>query len=454
MDNLLYKPQKAHDIFTEEQHKAATHYAARYAAFINKAKTERRAVNESIKRANAAGFAPYKFGDKLQIGGKYYYNNRGKALYLFTVGTENPENGARITAAHNDVPRIDLKPRPLYEEDGIGYFKTQYYGGIKKYQWMALPLALHGVIVKANGESVDVCIGEDESDPVFYMTDLLPHLGANQSQKTLGSAFPAESLNVIVGTLPDADAGEDKVKTAIMKLLNEKYGIIEADFISAELSLVPAQKARDIGLDRSLLGGYGHDDLVCTYPILTALLDCQDNIKTKIAVLSDKEETGSNGNTGMQCSALLDIMAEIAAVHGANLSAMKAASKALSADVNAAYDPVYADVYDKRNSCFLHGGVVLTKYTGSGGKGGTSDASAEFMGYVRNLFDKAGILWQTGTLGKVDQGGGGTVAKFIAELNIDTVDIGVPVLSMHAPFECIAKTDLYMTYLALSAFMV
>lgn len=420
--------------------------------FLDAAKTEREAVKAGVAYAEAHGFKPYALGDAVEKGGKYYYNNRGKALYLFRIGSESLENGIRISASHIDSPRLDLKPRPVYEDSGLGYMKTHYYGGIKKYQWVATPLALHGVIVKKDGSSVNVCVGEKDDDPIFYISDLLPHLSKDQNAKSMSAGIPGEKLNVIVGTEPLEGADGDAVKLNVLRLLDERYGITEADFLSAELCFVPAAKAKEVGFDRSLIGGYGHDDRVCSYPALTAIIEAEGSVHTVMAILADKEEVGSGGNTGMQSGIFLDIMEELSNAMGANFRKVKAASKCLSADVNAAYDPNFAEVYERRNSCTVGGGVVLTKYTGSGGKSGTNDASAEFVGFVRGIFDEEKVVWQTGELGKVDQGGGGTVAIYISTKNIDVVDLGVPVLSMHSPYECISKADLYMTHRAFLAF--
>ncbi|MBR6708521.1 MAG: aminopeptidase, partial [Clostridia bacterium] len=355
--------------------------------------------------------------------------------------------------AHIDSPRLDLKQCPLYEDSGMGFFKTHYYGGIKKYQWTAIPLALHGVVIRADGSSVTVTVGEDEGDPVFYVNDILPHLGAEQGKRTLSEAIPGEKLNILIGSRPFADTkAATPIKLNLMKILNEKYGITETDFFSAELTAVPAYKARDIGFDRSMLGAYGHDDRVCAYPALKAIIDCADPTHTLLCILADKEETGSDGNTGMQNSLMCDLIDEIARARGGNVNLVRANSKCLSADVSAAYDPNFAEVFEKRNSSLMGYGVVLTKFTGARGKNSTSDASAEYVGWIRACMAKEKVVWQAGELGKVDAGGGGTVAKYIANQNIDTVDLGVPVISMHAPFEVIAKVDLYEAYRAFSAF--
>jgi aspartyl aminopeptidase len=368
------------------------------------------------------------------------------------IGTEGIENGVYFAASHIDSPRVDLKAHPLYETDGLGYLKTHYYGGIKKYQWTAIPLALHGSVVKADGSIVDIVIGEDDSDPVFYIDDLLPHLAANQMSKPAKDVIAGEQLNILSGSRPFEKELPEGVKLNIMKILNDKYGMTEADFISAEISAVPTFKARDIGFDRSLIGSYGHDDRVCAYPSLTALMEVKDPKHTIMAILADKEEVGSDGNTGMQSNMYYDIITDLANTFGVSDIVVRANSKCLSSDVNAAFDPNFPEVSEKRNSCFVNNGVVITKYTGAKGKSGTNDASAEFAGYIRNVLDANGVIWQTSELGKIDQGGGGTVAKYIAKYNIDVIDLGVPVLSMHAPYEVVSKTDVYMVHKALVAF--
>lgn len=457
-EELFYKKKNAFETRTQEDLAAAKEYAKNYAEWLDKSKTEREAVVASIAMLEKEGYREYNLGDKISVGDKLYLNNRGKGLFAFKVGTESIENGVRICAAHIDSPRIDLKQHPLFENDGVAYFKTHYYGGIRKYQWATLPLALHGVVTKADGTNVEIRIGDEAGDPVFCITDLLPHLARNQNASSLGAAFSGECLNVVLGSSPyfEEDGkitpADEKVKLNIMIMLNEKYGINESDFMSAELSIVPAQNSADVGMDRWLIGAYGHDDRVCSYPALTALVETADSAHTCMAVLADKEETGSDGVSGMQCCLLFDIIDEIAKNLGGNTNVVRMNSKCLSADVTACYDPNYPEVYERRNSALLHCGVGLSKYTGSGGKGGTNDASAELVAFVRNIFDEAGVIWQTAELGKVDQGGGGTVAKYIANHNIETVDIGVPVLSMHAPFEIISKADLYEAHRAFAAF--
>ena len=454
-EKLTYKKKNFFEEADQAKIDAAYDYAVGYMKYIDDSKTEREAVKASIAYAEDKGFTEYRLGDKISVGDKKYYNNHGKSLVLFKIGKEDiGVNGIRILASHIDAPRLDVKQNPLYEDSGMAFLKTHYYGGIKKYQWTATPLALHGTVILADGSSVDVCIGEDDADPVFYINDLLPHLAREQVTKPLATAIDGETLNVVIGGFPFKDEDvKNKVKLSVLAKLNEKYGMIESDFLSAELSLVPAFKARDIGLDRALIGAYGHDDRVCSYPALTAICnDCGDQ-KTSMVVLADKEEIGSEGNTGMQCGVYEDIINEIAHAMGKNPAIVRRNSKCLSADVTACYDPNFAGVYEKRNSSMLSCGTAICKFTGSGGKGGSSDASAELVGFVRKLFDDNGIFWQTAELGRVDAGGGGTVAKFVAKLNIDVIDIGVPVISMHAPYELISKADLYSTYEAFAIFI-
>ena len=451
---LAYKRTNFYEKSDEATIKAAYDYAPGYMQYLDAAKTEREAVTVSIAMAEAEGYIPYTFGMPLTAGGKYYYNNRGRNLYLFRIGSEPINNGMRIIASHIDVPRIDVKQCPLYEDGGMAFFKTHYYGGIRKYQWVTIPLALHGVVVKADGTVVNVCIGEDPSDPVIYINDLLPHLGRDQSSRPLGSAIPAESLNLLMGTRPyPGGEGGNAIRLNILSILNEKYGITEEDFLSADLSAVPAAKARDVGLDRSLIGAYGHDDRVCAYPSMTALFGTDDSAHTAIVILADKEEIGSEGNTGLQCDLLIDIMQEITAAMGGHFNTVKINSKCLSSDVSACFDPNFPEVFERRNASMLNCGVAMSKYTGSGGKSGTNDAPAEFIAWIRKIMAEAGVIWQTGELGKTDVGGGGTVAKYIANHNIETVDLGVPVIAMHAPYEIVSKADLYTAHQAFVAFL-
>jgi aspartyl aminopeptidase len=452
---LSYKKKNVYEEADASKIKEIFDYAEGYKSYLDAAKTEREAVEASIEMAKRAGYQSYTIGEPLKVGDKKYLNNRGRSLILFSVGEESLEkNGIRILASHIDSPRLDLKQIPLYEDGGMAFFKTHYYGGIKKYQWTAIPLALHGVMVKANGETVKVSIGEDDSDPIFYINDLLPHLGAKQAAEPLGTAISGETLNILVGGLPYADKEiSDKIKLSVLSLLHEKYGVTEEDFLSAELSLVPAFKAKDVGLDRALIGAYGHDDRVCSYPALTALFACEKPKHTTIVVLADKEEIGSVGVSGMRSAILLDLIDEICAALGQNAALVRSRSLCLSADVTAAFDPNFADVYEKRNSAMVSCGTCMSKYTGARGKSGTSDATAELVGLVRSIFAESGVIWQTAELGRVDAGGGGTVAQYIANLNIDTVDIGVPVISMHAPYEVVSKADVYSAHEAFVAFL-
>ena len=457
MSELAYKRTNVYEVADEKQMKAIFDYAEGYKTFLDEGKTEREACAYVVEAAKAQGYKPFTFGMKLKAGDKVYYDNRGKNVYLMKIGKGNvAKDGIRIIASHIDSPRLDLKQVPLYESENIAFGKTHYYGGIRKYQWAAIPLALHGAIALANGEVLNVKIGEDENDPVFYISDLLPHLAAKQSAKPLAEGIEGEQLNIWFGNIPYTAAKDDKDKTVkenILKILNEKYGIKEEDFLCAELSLVPAFKAKDIGFDRALLGAYGHDDRVCSYPAYTALFDEESDDKTVMVILADKEEIGSEGTTGMQCRLFTDLIDEIAASFGVSAAAIRANSMCLSADVNAGYDPNFPEVCEKLNSAYLSHGAGITKFTGSRGKGGSNDANAEFVGYLRKLFADNNVIWQTGEMGKVDIGGGGTVAKYIANMNIDTIDIGVPVISMHSPFEVISKADLYQNYLAFRAFI-
>ncbi|MBO5201050.1 MAG: aminopeptidase [Clostridia bacterium] len=418
-----------------------------YKKFLADGKTEREAALAAIAIAEKAGFTPWCPDKAYKAGDKYYVNNRGKTVAFVVVGREKVDKGARITAAHIDSPRIDLKPNPLYEDTELALFKTHYYGGIKKYQWTAIPLALHGVFAKKDGSVVKVNIGEDEGDPKFVITDLLPHLAQEQYKRTLNEGVKGEELNILIGSRPfKDDKGSELVKLNIMAILNEKYGVTEEDFLSAELECVPAFKPCDIGLDRSLIGAYGHDDRVCAYPALMAITEVENPERTAVAILTDKEEIGSDGNTGLNSDFLKYVIRDLAELQGVDYTQALRASKCLSADVNAGLDPTFKDVMEAKNASKLNYGAVITKYTGSRGKAGTSDASAEYVAYVRNMLDAAGIAWQTGELGRVDLGGGGTVAMYIANLGVDVVDLGVPVLSMHAPFEVVAKFDVYETY--------
>lgn len=452
-EQLLEKPENAGLRMSDEEIAVADEFCEGYKAFLDKAKTEREACAEAVRLAREAGFTAYDPQADYKAGDKFYYVNRGKSIILTVMGEEPLSEGIRLAAAHIDSPRLDLKQHPLYEDNELALFKTHYYGGIKKYQWTAVPMALHGVIIKADGTSVTVNIGEDAGDPVFCVTDLLIHLANDQMKRTLAEGIKGEELNLLVGSRPfKDDKVSKKVKLNVMAILNEKYGITEHDFVSAELEIVPAFKASDLGFDRSMIGGYGQDDRVCSYPALMAVLGCDKPKHTCMTILTDKEETGSDGNTGLNSSYLPYFIDDLAAMQGLKGHSVISRSICLSADVNAAVDPTFSDVTEPRNASKLNYGVVVTKYTGARGKSGTSDASAEFVGRIRKMMDDGGVIWQTGELGKVDAGGGGTVAQYIANLDMDVIDVGVPVLSMHAPFEVTSKLDTYMAYRAFSVF--
>ena len=449
--SLLMEPKNGYTRISDAQRAEMETYCKDYMAFMDACKTEREATAWAVAEAEKQGFKPLTADAQVKPGDKYYLNNRGKSIILAVIGTESLKKGANICAAHVDSPRMDVKPNPLYEDSEIAYFKTHYYGGIKKYQWPTVPLALHGVVCKKDGTCVTVTIGEDDNDPVLMVSDLLIHLAADQMQKPAAKVIEGEQLNVILGTQPIAGEGSDLVKLHIMKLLNEKYGMIESDFLSAELNLVPAGRCREVGLDRSLIAAYGHDDRVCAYAELAALFALDAPAKTAVCILADKEEIGSVGVSGMQSHAFEYFMETLCDAQNVGLRECFANSFCLSADVSNAFDPNFAETCDRRNNSKLNYGVSICKYTGSRGKGGASDASAEAMGHVRTTFDKADVIWQIATLGKVDQGGGGTVAAYMANRNIVTVDAGVPVLSMHAPLELVSKLDCYETMLACKA---
>jgi aspartyl aminopeptidase len=447
---------------------ASDDYCQAYMHFLDQGKTERECVRYAVAQAANSGFDLFDPDRAYSPGDKIYVNNRDKAAALAIVGKKSLREGIRIVAAHIDSPRLDLKPCPLFEKNDLAFFKTHYYGGIKKYQWTALPLALHGRIIKKDGSVLDLRIGEEAGEPQFCVTDLLPHLAGEQMAKTMAKGIQGEDLNILIGSRPfrddqnDQENQEDRegpegqesdlVKLGVMNALYEKYQMVEADFISAELELTPAFKAAHMGFDQSMIGAYGQDDRVCAYPALTAILACEAPEHTTLMIWADKEEIGSNGSTGMQSAWIQHFVAQLAESEKIGAHRVWAGSKCLSADVSAAFDPTYHSVFDPSNSSFLNRGVVVTKYTGSAGKSNTSDASAEFVGEIRALLDRSEILWQTGELGKVDAGGGGTIAKYIANLNVDVVDIGVPVLSMHSPFEIVSKLDVYMMHRAASVF--
>ena len=450
---LFSQKKNGWDLVDTRTEEAIFAYGEDYKRFLNAARTERLAVQAAVALAEERGFRPFERGMYLNPGDRVYRVNRGKALMLAVVGQSALDQGAVIAAAHIDSPRLDLKPAPLFEDSELAFFKTHYYGGLRKYQWVTIPLELRGVVAMKDGSIVNVAVGSHPGDPLFTIDDLLPHLGAEQSKKPLGEAIPAESLNILVGSRPlKDDDGADRVKLAVMKLLYDHYGIREPDFISAEIEAVPAFNATDIGFDRSLIGAYGHDDRVCAYAALKALLDLDKTpARTAVCVLADKEEIGSEGVSGMQSGFFETFMGDLCATQKVPLRVCLEKSFCLSTDVTAAFDPNFTEVYEKRNSARMNYGVGLCKYTGSRGKSGSSDASAEVVGYIRHILDSKGVIWQMAELGKTDQGGGGTVAKFMAERDIDTLDAGVPVLSMHAPFETVSKLDCWMTYAAVRA---
>ena len=449
---LLYDKKNGYDRITPAEREIMEQYCQGYKAFLDAGKTERECVDRTIRMAEEAGFRAFTRGMELKPGDKVYRTNRGKGIMLAVIGRKDLNAGANIGAAHIDSPRLDLKQNPLYEADELAFLKTHYYGGLRKYQWVTIPLEIHGVVALKTGDVIRVSIGDGAGDPLFTIDDLLPHLGAEQSKKPLGEAIPAENLNILVGSRPlEDDEGKDRVKIAVMELLNRKYGIVEEDFISAELCAVPAFHASDIGFDRSLIGAYGHDDRVCGYAALAALLQLEIPERTAICLLVDKEEIGSEGVTGMKSAAFDTFMADLCDAQGVLPRACYEMSFCLSADVTAAYDPNFAEVYEKRNSAFVNYGMGLCKYTGARGKSGASDASAELVAAVRRVLDNAGVVWQMAELGKVDAGGGGTVAAYMAKRDIDTLDAGVPVLSMHSPFETVGKLDCYMTYKGMKA---
>lgn len=453
MDNVINKKEcgwknldegKKSDIFT---------FCGQYMTFLDRAKTEREANSLIIQELEKNNFKPISSMDTLMKGDKVYFNNRGKSLLAAVIGSDQLTEGMNIVGAHIDSPRLDLKPNPLYEDAQLALFKTHYYGGIKKYQWTTIPLAIHGVIVKSNGEKVEINIGEEENDPIFTITDLLPHLSQQQNSKKLEEAIEGESLNILVGSIPK---GEDSVKKNILCLLNEKYGIKEIDFYSSEIEVVPAYKARNLGFDESMIAAYGQDDRVCAYSLLRALIESEDCQYTKIAIFADKEEIGSVGNTGMYSDVFDYFIHEILEKTYSNspsaLTKTYCHSRMLSADVGAGVDPNYQDVSEKNNASFIGCGVELNKYTGSRGKSGASDANAEFVAYVRNIFESKNIKYQVSELGKVDIGGGGTIAFILANKGIDVIDCGVPVISMHSPYEVTSKYDVYSAFEAYKAF--
>ncbi len=451
-EKLMAAPKNGYARISADEKAAMDTYCEGYKAYLDAGKTERESVSEAVRLAEAQGFVPYVRGMELKPGDKIYQNNRGKMLQLAVIGETSLSNGVQITAAHVDSPRLDLKPSPLYEDSELAYLKTHYYGGVRKYQWVSIPLAMHGVVALKDGTVVNVTLGECAGEPKLVINDLLPHLGGEQGRKPLNEGISGEQLNVLIGSEPLEGEESESVKLQVMKLLFEKYGFVEEDFISAELEIVPAFNATDVGLDRSLLGAYGHDDRVCGYAALKAMFDLDKTpAKTAVCILADKEEIGSVGVSGMQTAAFDTFIEDLCETQGVAVRECLEKSFCLSADVTAAYDPNFAEVFEKRNSAQINYGVGLCKYTGSRGKGGASDAAAELVAYARRIFDENGVVWQMAELGKVDAGGGGTVAAYMANRNISTLDAGVPVMAMHSPFEVVSKLDCYMTYKAMKA---
>lgn len=456
-ESLFMKKKSGWESATDEEKGKIYDFSKGYIDFLNEAKIEREVIEYSKRVLEEKGFKDINQVNELSAGDKVYYINRGKSMYIAVIGEESMENGLNIIGSHVDSPRLDLKPNPLYEAEGMALLRTHYYGGIKKYQWTTIPLALHGVIVKTNGEKVKVNIGEDDNDPIFVITDLLPHLGQTQMEKKMKDAIEGESLNILIGNMPYDDSEvTEKVKLNILNILNKKYGIVEKDFLSAEIEVVPAFKAKSLGFDESMVAGYGQDDKVCAYASLQAILNIDMPKRTAVCILSDKEEIGSMGNTGMESHVFDMFVTELLFKTKQNsinaIDRVFCRSKMLSADVDAAYDPLYASVYEKTNAAFVGEGVGLNKYTGARGKAGASDANAEFVAEIRRLFEENDIRYNISELGKVDQGGGGTIAYILANKGMDVIDCGIPVLSMHSPYEVTSKFDIYCAFRAYKAF--
>lgn len=458
--NLKHEFKNAWDVERKENAiEQVMQYSRNYMDFLSKSKTERISVKEIIKLAKENNYISMDEAmekGSIDHGDKIYVINKEKAIALFVIGKNYIEKGMKIIGSHIDAPRLDLKPNPLYQEGNLGFFKTHYYGGIKKYQWTAIPLALHGVVILNDGTKVDISVGEEESDPVFCVTDLLIHLAGDQMKKKLSEGISGEALNILIGNMPLNDEEKEPITANILKLLNEKYSIVEEDLLSAEIEVVPAGKARDLGFDRSMVLGYGHDDRVCSYAAVKAILETEQPEFTSVTLCVDKEEVGSQGNTGMHSKFFENTVAELIALEGdycdIKVRRALANSKVLSADVAAGYDPNFREAYEKRNSAYMGNGIVLNKYTGSRGKGGCNDANAEFMSEVRRIFNEGNVVWQTAELGKVDQGGGGTIAYILANQGAEVIDCGVGVLNMHAPYEIVSKVDIYEMYKGYKAF--
>lgn len=456
-EKLFHQKKNGWENINEEQKNQIFSVSKSYMEFLNKAKTEREFIKEAKKMADENGYKDIMMFETLKPGDKVYFINREKSMYLAIIGEKTIEEGMHIIGSHVDSPRLDLKPNPLYEDTGLAYFKTHYYGGIKKYQWTTIPLSIHGVIVKTNGEKIEINIGEKEEDPIFTITDLLPHLAQDQMNKKLKEGIDGEDLNLLIGSIPYENTEvTEKVKLNILNLLNQKYGIKEVDFTSSELELVPAFRAKSLGFDESMVAAYGQDDKVCAYTSLHAMMELDRVEKTAVCILSDKEEIGSMGNTGMESHMFDFFISEILNKLGINkpnlLDKVFCFSKMLSSDVDAGYDPIYASVSDKTNAGFIGKGISLNKYTGARGKSGASDANAEYVAWIREMLEKNNILYQIAELGKVDIGGGGTIAYILANKGVDVIDCGVPVLSMHAPYEVTSKYDVYEAYRTYLAF--
>ena len=454
MNELKAKEQSAYKGFARETRDEALPYVRKYMDFMDRSKTEREFARNAAALLEENGFSAFDPDREYEAGDRVYWLNKKKSLIAAVVGTDPLDRGVLITAAHIDSPRLDLKPRPLYEDKGLAYFKTHYYGGIKKYQWAAIPLAMHGTVSLKNGEEIDLCLGEEGDDHVFYISDLLPHLARKaQGDRTMSEVLKGEELNVLLGSEPfDDEEVKEPVKLNVLKYLHDRFGMTEDDFLSAEIEIVPAMKAKFVGFDDTLVAAYGHDDKVCGYTALTALMALEAPARTCLTILADKEEIGSVGNTGLNSDMIRNFLTLLARPSGIPVERIFLASKCLSADVNAAFDPNFPQVNDPLNSAYLNAGPVISKYTGSGGKGGSNDASAEYMGQVRRVLDGAGIPWQVAELGKVDEGGGGTVAGYVSRYGIDTVDIGVALLSMHSPFEVAGTYDSLAAHKEVNAF--
>lgn len=457
-DTLFDNKKNGWDSLSVEDKQNVLKFSDEFIYFLNTCKTEREATEFIVDVLKKNDFTDLREKLVLASGDKVYYINRDKSVYAAIIGSKSIESGLNIVGSHIDSPRLDLKPNPLYEDTDMAYLKTHYYGGIKKYQWTTIPLSIHGVIVKANGERIRVNVGEDDEDPIFTITDLLPHLAVEQSDKKLRDAIPGENLNLLVGSIPFGDEKDSqRVKLNVLKILNEKYGITERDFVSSELELVPAFKAKSLGFDRSMVAGYGQDDRVCAYTSLRAFIEVHNPERTAVCIFADKEEIGSMGNTGMESHVFDTFISELLNKTNTNkpnlLDKVFCNSRMLSADVDAAFDPIYASASEKNNAAYFGKGIGLNKYTGARGKSGASDANAEYVAFIRNMLEQNGISYQVSELGRVDLGGGGTIAYILADKGIDVIDCGIPILSMHSPYEVSSKFDIYEGYRTYYAFL-